>query len=66
MADRKFHYVQMDVFTERPLEGNSLAVFTDGSGLSAEEMQAIARETNLSETTFIFLLPLDWLEGGKL
>jgi len=43
----------MDVFTRQPLEGNQLAVFTDGRGLSDAEMQALARETNLSETTFI-------------
>jgi trans-2,3-dihydro-3-hydroxyanthranilate isomerase len=43
----------MDVFTSSPLEGNQLAVFTDGRGLSDAEMQAIAKETNLSETTFI-------------
>jgi trans-2,3-dihydro-3-hydroxyanthranilate isomerase len=48
---------QWDVFTSRPLEGNSLAVFFDGRGLSDSEMQAIAREMNLSETTFI--LPRD-------
>ena len=53
MSERTFHYVQMDVFTAKPLEGNSLAVFTDGRGLTSEEMQAVARETNLSETTFI-------------
>jgi trans-2,3-dihydro-3-hydroxyanthranilate isomerase len=53
MADRHFPCVQMDVFASRPLEGNQLAVFTDASGLSSEEMQALARETNLSETTFI-------------
>ncbi len=47
----------MDVFTAVPLEGNQLAVFTDGRGLSDAEMQAIAKETNLSETTFI--LPRD-------
>jgi len=45
--------VQVDVFTDRALTGNALAVFLDGRGLSAEQMQAIARETNLSETTFI-------------
>ena len=50
---RKLSFVQMDVFTQTPLQGNQLAVFTDGRGLSASEMQAIARETNLSETTFI-------------
>ncbi len=50
---RRFQFVQMDVFTSRPLEGNALAVFTDARGLSDSEMQAIARETNLSETTFV-------------
>ena len=49
-----FDYAQVDVFAERPLEGNPLAVFTDARGLSDAEMQAFARETNLSETTFIF------------
>jgi trans-2,3-dihydro-3-hydroxyanthranilate isomerase len=45
--------VQVDVFTDRALTGNSLAVFLDGRGLSTELMQALAREMNLSETTFI-------------
>jgi trans-2,3-dihydro-3-hydroxyanthranilate isomerase len=45
--------VQVDVFTDRALTGNSLAVFLDGRGLTAEQMQALAREMNLSETTFI-------------
>jgi len=44
---------QVDVFTDRPLTGNPLAVILDGEGLSSEEMQAIAREMNLSETTFV-------------
>jgi trans-2,3-dihydro-3-hydroxyanthranilate isomerase len=44
---------QWDVFSSRPLEGNSLAVFFDGRGLSDAEMQSIAKEMNLSETTFI-------------
>ena len=48
---------QWDVFSSRPLEGNSLAVFFDGRGLSDAEMQSIAKEMNLSETTFI--LPRD-------
>src|SRR6201995_630439 len=48
-----YDYAQVDVFAERPLEGNALAIFTDARGLSTEEMQALARETNLSETTFI-------------
>jgi len=45
--------VQVDVFTSRALAGNSLAVFLDGRGLSTEQMQDLAREMNLSETTFI-------------
>jgi trans-2,3-dihydro-3-hydroxyanthranilate isomerase len=48
---------QWDVFSSCPLEGNSLAVFFDGRGLSDAEMQSIAIEMNLSETTFI--LPRD-------
>jgi trans-2,3-dihydro-3-hydroxyanthranilate isomerase len=51
---RKFAFTQFDVFTSRPLEGNPLAVVHDASGLSGSEMQSIAREMNLSETTFIF------------
>src|SRR5580700_8693100 len=50
---RVFSFVQLDVFTSKPFEGNSLAVFRDGRGLSDEEMLALAREMNLSETTFI-------------
>jgi trans-2,3-dihydro-3-hydroxyanthranilate isomerase len=53
MNSRQFPYVQLDVFSSTPLEGNMLAVFHDAQGLSDDEMQAIARETNLSETTFI-------------
>lgn len=49
--------LQLDVFTARPFTGNSLAVFPDARGLSDEEMQSIAREMNLSETTFV--LPRD-------
>jgi trans-2,3-dihydro-3-hydroxyanthranilate isomerase len=51
---RQFHCEQIDVFTSRRLEGNPLAVLTDARGLSDDEMQALARETNLQETTFIF------------
>ncbi len=51
---RRLAMAQWDVFSAKPLEGNSLAVFFDGRGLSDAEMQAIAREMNLSETTFIF------------
>lgn len=45
--------VQVDVFTDRALTGNALAVVLDGRGLTTDQMQALARETNLSETTFI-------------
>ncbi|MGE5204067.1 MAG: PhzF family phenazine biosynthesis protein [Chlamydiota bacterium] len=54
---RRFSLLQLDVFTATALEGNSLAVFPDARGLSGDEMQALAREMNLSETTFI--LPRD-------
>src|ERR1700693_892073 len=50
---RRFPFVQLDVFTALPFEGNSLAVFPDGRRLSDDEMQALSREINLSETTFI-------------
>jgi len=53
-------YVVVDVFTDRPLTGNQLAVFTDARGLDAETMQALAREINYSESTFV--LPAE--EGG--
>jgi len=51
---RRLAMAQWDVFTSKALEGNSLAVFFDARGLSDAEMQAIAKEMNLSETTFIF------------
>jgi trans-2,3-dihydro-3-hydroxyanthranilate isomerase len=56
-SPRRFPFTQVDVFSSKPLEGNPLAVFFDGRGLTDDEMQAIAREMNLSETTFI--LPRD-------
>jgi len=49
----KRHFYQLDVFTDKPLAGNPLAVITDGDGLSARHMQAIAREMNLCETVFV-------------
>jgi len=53
-AGRKgYDFIQVDVFTTNPLEGNPLAVFTNAAGLSEEKMQDIARELNHSETTFI-------------
>lgn len=50
---RTLSFVQVDVFTSRAFEGNQLAVVMDASGLDTEQMQAIAREMNLSETTFV-------------
>ncbi len=50
---RRLPFVQLDVFSSRIFEGNPLAVFLDGRGLSDHEMQALAREMNLAETTFI-------------
>jgi trans-2,3-dihydro-3-hydroxyanthranilate isomerase len=49
-----YRYVVVDVFTDRPLAGNQLAVFTDARGLEDETMQALAREVNFSESTFVF------------
>lgn len=46
-------FQQVDVFGDRPLSGNPLAVVLDGDGLSTEEMQRFARWMNLSETTFL-------------
>src|SRR5438046_4243228 len=57
MSERIYEFVQLDVFTQTPLTGNPLAIFTDARGLDDGEMQALAREMNLSETTFI--LPRD-------
>jgi trans-2,3-dihydro-3-hydroxyanthranilate isomerase len=54
---RTYEFIQVDVFTQTPLAGNPLAVFPDARGLNDGEMQALAREMNLSETTFI--LPRD-------
>jgi trans-2,3-dihydro-3-hydroxyanthranilate isomerase len=50
---RSYEFVQLDVFTRKQLTGNPLAIFTDARGLSDSQMQALAREMNLSETTFI-------------
>ena len=51
---RPYRYRLVDVFTTEPFEGNPLAVFTDAQGLDDRAMQLIARELNLSETTFCF------------
>ncbi len=52
MPHRSLRYRIVDVFAERPLEGNALAVFPEAEGLDESTMQAIAREMNLSETAF--------------
>lgn len=53
MAKRRCAYVRVDVFAKRPFGGNPLAVFTDGRGLTTKNMQLLAKEMNLSETTFV-------------
>src|SRR5438132_12287368 len=49
-----YAFYQLDVFTNRAFGGNPLAVFPEANGLTDETMQRIAREMNLSETTFVF------------
>src|SRR5215203_1223282 len=53
MAARQYRFVQTDVFTDTPYRGNPLAVVLGAEGISDGEMQSIAREMNLSETTFV-------------
>jgi trans-2,3-dihydro-3-hydroxyanthranilate isomerase len=50
---RSYRFLQLDVFTANLFGGNQLAVFPDGRGLTTETMQAIAKEMNFSETTFV-------------
>jgi trans-2,3-dihydro-3-hydroxyanthranilate isomerase len=50
---RSYRYIHLDVFTDRVFSGNQLAVFLDGRGLAPETMQAIAKEVNFSESTFV-------------
>jgi trans-2,3-dihydro-3-hydroxyanthranilate isomerase len=50
---KSYRYLHLDVFSDRLFGGNQLAVFLDGRGLAASEMQAIAREMNFAETTFV-------------
>jgi trans-2,3-dihydro-3-hydroxyanthranilate isomerase len=51
---RTYRYLHLDVFTDRPFEGNQLAVFPEPGGLTTDEMQRITKEMNFSECTFIF------------
>jgi len=50
----RFRYVVCDVFTNEPLAGNQLAVFTDARGIPEEQLQRLAKEMNFSETTFVY------------
>jgi trans-2,3-dihydro-3-hydroxyanthranilate isomerase len=59
---RRFRYVLADVFTDTPLAGNQLAVFTDARDLDELTMQALALELGLSETVFV----LPPREGGTV
>lgn len=52
-SKKEVRFIQADVFTDRAFAGNPLAIVPDGSSLTSEEMQAVAREMNLSETTFV-------------
>src|ERR1700746_3643151 len=54
LRNGKYDYLHLDVFTDRPLTGNQLAVFLDAQGLAADVMQRIALEMAFSETTFVF------------
>jgi trans-2,3-dihydro-3-hydroxyanthranilate isomerase len=51
---RSYRYIHLDVFTEKPMQGNQLFVFTQPAGLDTETMQTMTRESNLSECTFVF------------
>ncbi len=68
LGSDEFDYFVVDVFTDTPLAGNPLAVVFDAVGLSTDRMQAIAREFNLSETTFIQRRPaaVESLEGVRV
>lgn len=62
---RQFRLIHVDVFTRTRFGGNQLAVFPQAEGLSDDEMQAIAREMNFSETTFV-LPPTDPTADAKV
>ena len=50
----RFRYVVVDVFSDEPLQGNQLAVFTDAREIPEAQLQRLAREVNFSETTFVY------------
>ena len=53
-AARRYNYIHLDVFTERPYEGNQLLTFLQPDGLDTDAMQTLTRESNFSECTFVF------------
>ncbi|HYK35831.1 PhzF family phenazine biosynthesis protein [Alloacidobacterium sp.] len=65
---RELEYRLCDVFTDSPFQGNQLAVFANASDLTPAEMQALAKETNLSETTFVIRRPraMEKLRGVRV
>ncbi|UCE90952.1 MAG: PhzF family phenazine biosynthesis protein [Methanobacteriota archaeon] len=63
MATKRCDYVRVDVFSTKPFGGNPLAVFPDARGLSSRDMQLLAKEMNLSETTFV--LPASRRSGAE-
>src|SRR5271170_5377612 len=65
---RTFEYRLCDVFTDTRFHGNQLAIFEDAGGLTPDEMQKLACETNLSETTFIIRrsLEMERLRGVRV
>jgi len=52
-SEQEYRYRVVDVFTEYPLEGNALAVFTDAAAMDSTTMQRVARELNLAETAYV-------------
>jgi len=63
MVQRTYDFIQLDVFTKAPLQGNALAIFPDAREISDYEMQALAKEMNLSET--VFIIPRDTATEAK-
>jgi trans-2,3-dihydro-3-hydroxyanthranilate isomerase len=63
-VSRRFRFRQVDVFTNQPLHGNPLAVFPEADDMSDGEMQAVAREMMLSETTFVMRATTEGAAAG--
>jgi trans-2,3-dihydro-3-hydroxyanthranilate isomerase len=53
-GSRAYRYIHVDVFTDKRMQGNQLLVFVDPAGLDANAMQALTKESNYSECTFVF------------